>query len=469
MKNKVYAKIDPRSKSDIVRDPIHGYIHFTLPEENGELSEKDLIDNRWMQRLKRIFQLQTAWLVYPGAVHTRFLHSLGVMHLAGKFAKRLYYHFREIYPEETIPEMEYVVETCRLAGLLHDIGHGPFGHTLDQVHSYKKYKITHEDIGRKIITSELADIIRSIKRSPEGKFEGTLEPETICNFIKPVNEYKNLWEKIFSKLIYGLYSVDKLDYLIRDAYFCGVREYGLIDIERLLETTSVYDEGLMLHKSSASALKSFLISRLFMYENVYYHKTVRSVDISFSEALGDALEVIGIKNPLDDLESFYIIDDFYLHSIVPSWEHDTDERKKEIGKIWKSLLNRELRWKIAYQKDINALTIDNMFFKVPDKETIHKILEAHLAKGIEIRIDTPILDVRPENPFSSKERKNAVAIFDPILNKVDKNGLSKLTKNIPVKFISFRIFADKENAEAVHNSCRTVFEETEYELQESSF
>ncbi|HON57538.1 MAG TPA: HD domain-containing protein, partial [bacterium] len=140
-------KFDPRSKSDIIRDPIHGYIRFTLGDGESDAGENDLIDTKWMQRLKRIFQLQTAWLVYPGAVHTRFLHSLGVMHLAGKFAKKLYYHFKEVYPNESIPDVEAVVETCRIAGLLHDIGHGPFGHTLDQVYTYKKFKVTHEDIG----------------------------------------------------------------------------------------------------------------------------------------------------------------------------------------------------------------------------------------------------------------------------------------------------------------------------------
>ncbi|HPN30191.1 MAG TPA: HD domain-containing protein [bacterium] len=463
------SKIDPRSKSDIMRDPISGYIRFTIGEKTCETGEIDLIDNRWMQRLKRIFQLQTAWLVYPGAVHTRFLHSMGVMDLAGKFARKLYYHFKEIHPEELIPDIEYVVETCRIAGLLHDIGHGPFGHTLDQAHTYKKFKSTHEDIGRKIILTELSDIIKNIKRSPEGKFDGELDPALICNFIKPVEPYKNLWEKVFSKIIYGLYSVDKLDYLARDSYFCGVREYGLLDIDRLIETTSVFEDGLMLHKSSASALKAFLISRLFMYENVYYHKTVRSIDISFSDILGDCLDELGIANPMDDIESFYNIDDFYLHSIIPGWKNGADGRKKNLGEIWSRLLNRELYWKIAYQKDINALTIDNIFFKIPEKDKIMKMVTDSIKEPINIRVDTPILDVRPENPFSSKERKNAVAVYDPILKKVDKNGLAKLSKNIPVKFISFRIFSEKECADKVYLSSKQLFEESDFDLQESSF
>jgi len=452
-----------------MRDPINGYIRFTVSDKSGEPAEKELLDNRWLQRLKRIFQLQTAWLVYPGAMHTRFLHSVGVMHLAGKFARKLYYHFKEAHPTEPIPDIEYVVETCRIAGLLHDIGHGPFGHTLDQVHSYKKYKVTHEDIGRKIIMTELAETIKAINRSPEGKFDGELDPAVICNFIKPVDNYNNLWEKVFSKIIYGLYSVDKLDYLIRDSYFCGVREYGLLDADRLIETTSVFEDGLLLHKSSASALKAFLISRLFMYENVYYHKTVRSIDISFSDILSDALDILNIGNPLDNIESFYKIDDFYLHSIVPEWCDNADENRHRVGSEWKRLLNRELRWKIAYQKDVNALSIDNIFFKMPEKDRIISMLNDSMNANTPVRVDTPILDVRPENPFSTRERKNAVAIYDPILGKADKNGLVKLTKNIPVKFISFRIFSESNDTEKVFNSAKRIFEETEFELQESSF
>jgi len=465
------SKIDPRGKSDIVRDPISGYIHYTVSDDNSEASERDLIDNRWLQRLKRIFQLQTAWLVYPGAVHTRFLHSLGVMHLAGRFARKLYFHFKEIYPNEPIPDIEYVVETCRLAGLLHDIGHGPFGHTLDQVYTYKRFKKTHEDIGRKIIMTELSDIIKNIKRTPDGRFEGELSPELICNFIKPVEAYNNLWEKIFSKIIYGLYSVDKLDYLLRDCYYCGVREYGLLDIERLLETTSIFEDGLALHKSSAAALKAFLISRLFMYENVYYHKTVRSIDISFSELLEPALEILKIDNPLDNLENYYILDDFYMHSVIPQWrfESNNNSDKKMLGERWQRLLNRELIWKVAYQKDINAISIDNIFFKIPDKKTIVELLQNQLRTQIEVRVDTPILDVRPENPFSTKERKNAVAIYDPILKKADKNGLTKLAKNIPVKFISFRIFSQKKDIDAVYKSAAQIFEQNDIDLQESSF
>ncbi|HON55749.1 MAG TPA: hypothetical protein PLJ38_01895, partial [bacterium] len=319
------------------------------------------------------------------------------------------------------------------------------------------------------IMTELADIIKNIRRSPEGKFETALDPELICNFIKPIGEYKNLWEKIFSKIIYGLYSVDKLDYLIRDAYYCGVREYGLLDIDRLLETTSVFEDGLVLHKSSAAALKAFLIARLFMYENVYYHKTVRSIDISFSEILEPAFDELELGNPLDNLKKFYKLDDFYMHSCITSWADTEKGRKQQIGIEWQNLLNRKLRWKIAYQKDINALSVDNIFFKVPDKETIRNMINSQLNEPIDIRVDTPILDVRPENPFSTKERKNAVAIFDPILKKIDKNGLSKLSKNIPVKFISFRIFSELKDTRKIYDCAKNLFEQTDFDLQESSF
>ena len=147
---------------DYYRDPIHNYLAYTVSENENEITEKTLISSRWIQRLRRIFQLQCAWLVYPGAKHSRFLHVMGVMNLAGKFASHLWNSYVEAHGINSIPSKNYVVETCRLAGLLHDVGHGPMGHTLDEIYAKNGYECTHEDIGRKIILEELNSIIIGI-------------------------------------------------------------------------------------------------------------------------------------------------------------------------------------------------------------------------------------------------------------------------------------------------------------------
>jgi len=151
----------------LLGDPVHGYISFTTPRVAGEKTEKDLLDTAWMQRLRQIYQLQSARWVYPSAEHSRFQHVLGAMHLAGRFARHLYPSLKAAVPD--CPSVNYVEEFLRVAALLHDIGHGPFGHFFDDNY-LAQFDLTHEKLGQHIIRTELADIIKAIRRSPNGEF-----------------------------------------------------------------------------------------------------------------------------------------------------------------------------------------------------------------------------------------------------------------------------------------------------------
>ena len=152
----------------LIADPIHRYIQFTVPQKKGEVTEKALIDSPWVQRLRYIYQLQSARWVYPSAEHSRFQHSLGAMHMAGEFAKHLYPSLRKVLGDEC-PSAPFIEEYMRVTGLLHDIGHGPFGHFFDD-NFLANYDLTHEDLGQTIIQNHLGDIIRQLRRSPSGPF-----------------------------------------------------------------------------------------------------------------------------------------------------------------------------------------------------------------------------------------------------------------------------------------------------------
>ena len=152
----------------LVADPIHRYIQFTVPQKKGEIAEKNIIDSPWVQRLRYIYQLQSARWVYPSAEHSRFQHSLGAMHLAGEFAKHLYPSLRRVLGDDC-PSAAFIEEYMRITGLLHDVGHGPFGHFFDD-NFLADFKITHEDIGQTIIQEKLGDLIGQLRRSPGGPF-----------------------------------------------------------------------------------------------------------------------------------------------------------------------------------------------------------------------------------------------------------------------------------------------------------
>src|SRR5947209_18920698 len=150
----------------LIADPIHRYMEFTGPEKKGEVTEKALIDSAWVQRLRYIYQLQSARWVFPSAEHSRFQHSLGAMHLAGEFAKHLYPSLRKVLGDEC-RSAPFIEEDMRVTGLLHDVGHVPFGHFFVDNFLHGS-NLTPEVLGQQSVQRRLGEVSRHRARSARG-------------------------------------------------------------------------------------------------------------------------------------------------------------------------------------------------------------------------------------------------------------------------------------------------------------
>jgi uncharacterized protein len=446
--------------SALIADPIHRYIQFTVPQSKGEVTEKALIDSPWVQRLRYIYQLQSARWVYPSAEHSRFQHSLGAMHMAGEFAKHLYPSLHKVLGDEC-PSAPFIEEYMRVTGLLHDLGHGPFGHFFDD-NFLHDFDVTHEDLGQAIIQKYLADIIGQLRRSPSGRFAAgeELRPEDVAFPIKKNGQEdhdKPNWVRMLQPLTSGIFTFDNLDYVSRDSYMCGIAG-GPVDRARLMHYTFFSPKGLTLHKAGNSALTMFLNSRLYLYTNVYYHRTTRAIDLHLRDIFPETMRVIFPGNPLEHMEEYLYLTDWSLLEGVSRWRRRKGEMEA-LAKEWETVLHREIKWKMAYDRtlSLNELHYGMALIQVADWEKrIRSALPAAL-RSLRFRIDMATQDPRPENPFAMGKKQ--IHIFDPSTGEITKESLAELFEFIPSKVVQFRVFAldhehDQVLAEIAENTLK---------------
>ncbi|NHB69333.1 HD domain-containing protein [Perlabentimonas gracilis] len=274
----------PTNKKKIVNDPVHGFINISYP------LAFDIIEHPYFQRLRHIKQLGLTYLVYPGANHSRFQHALGAMHLMELAIGVLRAKGHTITDEEA--------EAASAAILLHDIGHGPFSHSLE----YSLIQgVSHEDIGR--------GIMRKLNLQMGGRLDMAIEI------------FKGTYSKNFlHQLVSSQLDVDRLDYLRRDSFFSGVTE-GAIGSDRIIKMLNVVDDNLVVDAKGIYSIEKFIIARRLMYWQVYLHKTVVSAEKLLTQLLsrGRQLALAGEQLWCTPALSFFL-----SNQISPSLQAEVD-------------------------------------------------------------------------------------------------------------------------------------------------
>ena len=332
----------------IINDPVYGFITIDHP------LILDIIAHPYYQRLRRIYQMAFAHLVYPGAVHSRLHHSLGAYHLMSNALSELKNKGIEITHEEE--------SDAKVAILLHDIGHGPYSHTLE--------KELINDVHHEAISLL---IMKVLNKEFNGQLQTAIEIFT--------NSYP---KKFLYQLIAGQVDVDRMDYLTRDSFFTGVSE-GVIGYDRIIKMLTVHNGQLMVEEKAIYSIEKFLVSRRLMYWQVYLHKTVLSAEMMLVKIIQRAKELITkgitteaatsalnyfLQNPSTDhktqehLDTFCRLDDFDVMSTVKNW---MDHPDKILSILCRGLVDRKL-----YKVKLQADSFDNSLVNEKKKELMQR-------------------------------------------------------------------------------------------------
>jgi HD superfamily phosphohydrolase len=435
------------SRVNLSSDPIYRYLRITKGGPGGvpgQASEQDLVDSAWLQRLRRIHQLQSAWWVFATAEHSRFQHALGSMHLAGVWASHLYPSLRSSCGGT--PSAPLVEETMRMAGLQHDVGHGPFGHFFDENY-LDTWDIDHEVIGRALITGPLAELIESLGASPSADFDpgDRIDARWVAYLISS-DELEGFqppdWLAALKPALVGAYSADNMDYVPRDSYICGVAT-GPVDVQRIVHYSFISERGLTLHSHAAEALYMFLNARLYLYHQVYFHRTVRRIDLQLREVFRPTLDQLLGGNPLEIPDRFQALTEWSLLSEVDRWARDGDPLQRELWSAWADVVARKLKWKLIYQGHTDARDIPGAALTVTREQFAREIRERlpKRLRDIVFEVDVAAQESRAFNPMTETAD---ILLYEPLEDRYQQSRVLDLFRRLPVRMALFRIFAHDE-------------------------
>ena len=318
----------------IIHDAIHGSMRIS-----GMIFE--LVRTPEFQRLRHLKQLGLAYLVYPGANHTRFEHSLGTWHIAKRLSN-----------EVGLDEDESML--LQVGALLHDIGHGPFSHTFESIYRHYVKERDHMRLGQDIIRGRI-----NITGEEDGGRIGDILSE---NGIDPTEVAELILGKAkkpyLGQMLHGGVDVDQLDYLVRDAHYTGVA-HGIIDLERLLKVLKIHNDELVVDEKGLEAVEGMMVARSLMYSRVYFHHTVKIAEGMLTRALEFALEEgylwdfwrmtdCRVLVELEDLEGLpaeltrrVLYRKLYKAAVLASAEELTQEEKRELLGAYRNVKRRQ--------------------------------------------------------------------------------------------------------------------------------
>jgi HD superfamily phosphohydrolase len=409
-----------------IKDPVHGYVYITE-------REKEIIDSYPVQRLHRLRQLAGSEYVYPGANHTRFEHSVGVMYLAGKVTEN---------PNVSRLVSKNEAETVKIAGLLHDVGHGPFSHVFEQLLDRELGK-THEDMTQWIIeNSELKDTLR--RNGYDAEEVGKLATGKLH---KPK---KGFLDQIISSAV----DVDKQDFIVRDTLHTGA-QYGFIDIFRLIHALDVLDENLAIDLGALSALESLIIARIESFKSIYFHRVGRAAQIMLAMAMEKANGELGLTR-FNTPEEYMAMDDYTVWAMLKNCEKS--------AQIIRNLERRRML-KCAYERTFYER--DTMISNIFNRETHRRQLQEDIAKKAGIEAENVIIDVPtvPSVPYyhAALLEPMEVPVFyrtqsgDKVPQRLSE--ISKIFETLRGFINILRVYSDEKNREKVSQAASKILGE----------
>lgn len=374
------------TEEKVFKDPVHNYIYVQ------DQTIWELINTKEFQRLRRIRQLGTSYLTFHGAEHSRFSHSLGVYEITRKIISQFE---RNHYPDW--PVEERLVSLC--AALLHDVGHGPFSHSLEEV-----FDTDHEQWTCNILLEDTE--INRVLRSVSDDF-----PQKVSSVIQ-----KTYPKPIVVSLISSQMDADRMDYLLRDAYFTGVN-YGTFDLERILRVLRPHKGQIVVKESGMHAVEHYLMSRYQMYWQIYFHPVTRSSEIILRQIFKRAQELYTsdyifewmpnslkcLLNNTMTVHDYLKLDEALVQTVFTQW---TEEADPILSDLCDRFMNRKL---------YKYITIEN-----PDEDLLNEISDGFVSIGlhpdyhmmIDFPFDLPYDVYRPDKKEGEKEGKAPILLLD---------------------------------------------------------